>query len=340
MMNPPRIEIDPLAPPPPRIIEDGSQRRIVGTPRPKGVHTKHLTELERFRVRTLYYDASLSKGRIRQITGYSASQIRTAVRAKSASVGRRPGRPQVPKKGSKASNAKLPTPNGSDASAELLRQAKRYFAREDSLTPGEDDGDVHDRESDDNDEDEDDTPPNAWARTSAPLAPQVPSTALARTTIPARPATPATAPAEPSRQRRPNLSDLPAALRMRIWRSVLAATPPRAWALAVLPGPPWLELGMSPPHVRLEHNPPWAHYVSGRHVPSSALVRVNREARRAVLERGTPVLVSAAVREASRGTPRLVWIDRYSDVVHFFGERFRVEMFEMAGRCACPELYR
>ncbi len=94
----PRIEIDPLAPPPPRIVGDGTPRRAVATPRPKGVHTKHLTELDRFRVRTLYYDACLSKGRIRQITGYSASQIRTAVRAKTAAVGKRPGRPKESKK--------------------------------------------------------------------------------------------------------------------------------------------------------------------------------------------------------------------------------------------------
>lgn len=96
----PLIDIDPLAPPPPRIVGDGSRARPAAssasssTPRPRGVHTKHLTELDRFRVRTLYYDAGLSKGRIRQVTGYSASQVRTAVRARSAAVGRRPGRPR------------------------------------------------------------------------------------------------------------------------------------------------------------------------------------------------------------------------------------------------------
>jgi hypothetical protein len=92
----PRINVNPLAPPPPRVIYDGSQHRAIRTPRPKGVHTKHLTELERFRVRTLYYDAGLTKSRIREITGYSTSQIRTAVRAKSATIGRRPGRPRNP----------------------------------------------------------------------------------------------------------------------------------------------------------------------------------------------------------------------------------------------------
>lgn len=62
--------------------------------RPKEVHTKHLTELERFRVRTLYYDAGMSKKRIEEVTGYSNSQIRTAVRAKSAAIPPRTGRPR------------------------------------------------------------------------------------------------------------------------------------------------------------------------------------------------------------------------------------------------------
>lgn len=93
-MTPQGMQIDPLVPPPPRIIEDNTHRRVLATPRPKGIHTKHLTVLERFRVRTLYYDATLSKERIRQITGYSSGQIRTAVRARSAAVGRRPGRPK------------------------------------------------------------------------------------------------------------------------------------------------------------------------------------------------------------------------------------------------------
>ncbi|KAI2603379.1 uncharacterized protein GGS25DRAFT_528401 [Hypoxylon fragiforme] len=62
--------------------------------RPREVHTKHLTELERFRVRTLYYDAAMSKKRISEVTNYSLSQIRTAIRAKSAAVPPRSGRPK------------------------------------------------------------------------------------------------------------------------------------------------------------------------------------------------------------------------------------------------------
>ncbi|KAI0886507.1 uncharacterized protein GGS22DRAFT_158018 [Annulohypoxylon maeteangense] len=62
--------------------------------RPKGLHIKHLTELERFRVRTLYFDAGMSKPRIKQVTGYSTSQIRTAVHAETAAVAPRSGRPK------------------------------------------------------------------------------------------------------------------------------------------------------------------------------------------------------------------------------------------------------
>ncbi|KAI0813873.1 hypothetical protein GGR55DRAFT_687489 [Xylaria sp. FL0064] len=330
-----RIEIDPLAPPPPRIIEDNSHRRAVVTPRPKGVHTKHLTELDRFRVRTLYYDACLSKGRIRQITGYSPSQIRTAVRAPTAAVGRRPGRPKEPKepkkRGRKTSKAKSSSPNESDANAELLQQAREYFARENHhMNPDEDDDD-----DDDEGESEDEGDNNALAlsATQTLAAGSSPTVSVAET------------PASAAGDRRTTFNDLPADVRIHIWRCVLStaptqAAPSRSWALAVLPQQPWLELGMSPPpHVKLE-NPPWNHYVDTRHVPATVLTRVNREARRAVLERCTPILVSKTTRESSKGIPLFIWIDRYSDVIHFFGEQFRIELFDMAGKSACPELYR
>ncbi|KAI3339280.1 hypothetical protein F4824DRAFT_56703 [Ustulina deusta] len=337
----PRIEIDPLAPPPPRIVGDGTPRRAVATPRPKGVHTKHLTELDRFRVRTLYYDACLSKGRIRQITGYSASQIRTAVRAKTAAVGKRPGRPKESKKrGNKSSNAKSQSPNDSDGNAELIQQAKDYFARGDPMTPGEDD----EEEDDDNDdgesdnEGEDEPPTDESAHASA-------SSVQASTVALSRPVSVGDAPAPAAGHRRKTFNDLPPEVRIHIWRCVLSTSPTqvapsRSWALAVLPSQPWLELRMSPPpHVKLE-NPPWAHYVDTRHVPATVLTRVNREARRSVLERCTPILVSKTTRESSKDIPLFIWIDRYSDVIHFFGDHFRHELFEMAGRSACPELYR
>ncbi|KAI1456306.1 hypothetical protein F4805DRAFT_458954 [Annulohypoxylon moriforme] len=79
-----------------------------GGTRPKGLHIKHLTELERFRVRTLYYDAGMSKPRIKQVTGYSTSQIRTAIHAKTAAVAPRSGRPK------RDPNGETPTKKSTD----------------------------------------------------------------------------------------------------------------------------------------------------------------------------------------------------------------------------------
>ncbi|KAI1088593.1 hypothetical protein F5B19DRAFT_420841 [Rostrohypoxylon terebratum] len=62
--------------------------------RPKGIHVKHLTEMERYRIRVLYFDAKFTYPRIKAITGYSISQIRTAVRAQTAAVAPRSGRPK------------------------------------------------------------------------------------------------------------------------------------------------------------------------------------------------------------------------------------------------------
>ncbi|KAI0438651.1 hypothetical protein F4803DRAFT_534342 [Xylaria telfairii] len=327
------MEIDPLVPPPPRIIEDNTHRRVVATPRPKGIHTKHLTVLERFRVRTLYYDATLSKERIRQITGYSPGQIRTAVRARSAAVGRRPGRPKNTSKKDKSSNAELPTPSSSDENAELIRQAKKYFAEEDPFRPRRNEDDDDGDDAGESHDEAEEAPPNELARVETPPA---------QASTPA--STPVEAPAPAAHPGRISFNDLPAEVRLHIWRCVLSTSPAqvapsRSWALAVLPNEPWLQLGMAPPHVQLE-NPPWNHYVDARHVPATVLTQVNREARGAVLERCTPIHVSRTVRDSSRGIPLFIWIDRYSDVIHFFGEMFRHELFDMAGRCACPELYR
>ncbi|KAI0458927.1 hypothetical protein F5B21DRAFT_499989 [Xylaria acuta] len=350
-----KMQIDPLEPPPPRIIAHEPPRRIVATPRPKGIHTKHLTVLDRFRVRTLYYDASLSKERIRQITGYSPGQIRTAVRAKSAAVGRRPGRPKTTPKKGKSSNAEPPTPGSSDENAELIRQARNYFENEDPFRPRQveynddemeyNNGDDDDaRESDENADEggDDDTPPTVSTATVA--APPTQASAAGSSSAAAEVPAAEEVPAPTAHPGRTNFNDLPAEVRLHIWRCVLSTSPAqvapsRSWALAVLPQQPWLELGMSPPHVQLE-NPPWNHYVDARHVPATVLTRVNREARSTVLERCTPIWVSRTVRDSSRGIPPFIWIDRYSDVIHFFGEKFRHELFEMAGRCACPELYR
>ncbi|WDK13290.1 beta-1,3-glucosidase [Colletotrichum graminicola] len=65
--------------------------------RPKGIHTKHLPETDRIRIRTLYFDAYMPpKATVKQ-TGYTLSQVRHAVRANSAAVKPRSGRPRKPK---------------------------------------------------------------------------------------------------------------------------------------------------------------------------------------------------------------------------------------------------
>lgn len=59
-----------------------------------------------------------------------------------------------------------------------------------------------------------------------------------------------------------------------------------------------------------------------------------------MLDRLTPIRVSDTIRKFSEGTPMFIWIDRYSDVIHFSGEKFHPDLFDKAGRSACPHLYR
>ncbi|KXH69171.1 hypothetical protein CSAL01_13314 [Colletotrichum salicis] len=63
--------------------------------RPKGISTKQLDEAARQRIRTLYFDAKLSPSIIAHITDSTKHQIRDAIRAESAAVAPRPGRPRV-----------------------------------------------------------------------------------------------------------------------------------------------------------------------------------------------------------------------------------------------------
>ncbi|RYP61537.1 hypothetical protein DL771_010098 [Monosporascus sp. 5C6A] len=58
---------------------------------PRG--TKHLTEADRQRVRTLYYDAKLSPSEIERITGFTLGQIKRS--RESVQVGKRTGRPKM-----------------------------------------------------------------------------------------------------------------------------------------------------------------------------------------------------------------------------------------------------
>ncbi|KAH6856317.1 hypothetical protein B0I37DRAFT_73389 [Chaetomium sp. MPI-CAGE-AT-0009] len=63
--------------------------------RPQGSSgTKQLTTEQRQRVRTLYFDATLSQADIHRITGYTKAQIRTAIRTPDATAGRSTGRPR------------------------------------------------------------------------------------------------------------------------------------------------------------------------------------------------------------------------------------------------------
>lgn len=62
-------------------------------PRPEGLHTKHLTEAERQRCRTLQSDAGFSLRKIAAITGFTRSQVETAIKADSAKPRPRSGRP-------------------------------------------------------------------------------------------------------------------------------------------------------------------------------------------------------------------------------------------------------
>ncbi|KAK2014369.1 hypothetical protein LZ32DRAFT_616826 [Colletotrichum eremochloae] len=74
--------------------------------RPKGVHTKHLKEADRTRIRTLYFDAYMPPKVIAKQTGYTLSQVRNAVRADSAAVKPRSGRPRRPKKDQEKAESK------------------------------------------------------------------------------------------------------------------------------------------------------------------------------------------------------------------------------------------
>lgn len=62
--------------------------------RPRGVHTKHLTEPDRIRVRALYTDAGLGPTAIARRTGFTVGQVKHIIRAQSTAVKHRSGRPR------------------------------------------------------------------------------------------------------------------------------------------------------------------------------------------------------------------------------------------------------
>ncbi|KAI0148597.1 hypothetical protein GGR57DRAFT_236285 [Xylariaceae sp. FL1272] len=301
----PLIDIDPDHPPPPRLIEDrSSQYTGYQAPRPKGVHTKHLTEMERFRVRTLYYDACFTKHRIREITGYSESQIRTAIRAPTAAIARRAGRPKK--------TYPPPMPANADQDAALMYHARSFFAHENAMLANR-------RHHDSRDMDEGQGFAQIQTPTSISASFQLPSLQGFSKLLP----------------------EIRIMIWRCVLSAGPSQTPPsRAWAISVLPSEPWLELGSAPPELQLK-NPPWQHYVENRHVPAMILSQVNREARDVVLERLIPIVVSQEIRAASQGIPPFIWIDKFSDVFHFGGEPFTgTDMFVNAGRIAHPDLYK
>lgn len=61
--------------------------------RPRGASIRQLTTEDRTRVRTLYFDGGHTKSEIAQITSFSPSQIRHAIR--NPKVAPRSGRPTV-----------------------------------------------------------------------------------------------------------------------------------------------------------------------------------------------------------------------------------------------------
>ena len=64
--------------------------------RPKGSSgTRQLTEKQRDRIRTLYYDGNHSRAEIKSITGFTSSQIRHTIQSESAIVQPRSGRPRL-----------------------------------------------------------------------------------------------------------------------------------------------------------------------------------------------------------------------------------------------------
>ncbi|CAK7232784.1 hypothetical protein SBRCBS47491_008388 [Sporothrix bragantina] len=68
--------------------------------------TKHLTEADRLRARTLFFDAGLPKARICQITGFSLNQVKLAIREKTPKT--RSGRPPRRRPGATAGTTPAP----------------------------------------------------------------------------------------------------------------------------------------------------------------------------------------------------------------------------------------
>ncbi|OBR11336.1 hypothetical protein CH63R_03632 [Colletotrichum higginsianum IMI 349063] len=61
--------------------------------RPVDCHTKQLTDPDRVRIRTLFFDAHLNRQEISRLTGFTISQVKQALRSSAAAAQPRSGRP-------------------------------------------------------------------------------------------------------------------------------------------------------------------------------------------------------------------------------------------------------
>lgn len=257
--------------------------------RPREIHTKHLTERERFRVRTLYFDAFMSKKRIEEVTGYSIGQIRHAISAKSSAVAPRSGRPkkvrngQAPAnqsaEGNRSSSQSLPEEN---SAAVQSASAAAQCAPSASLAPA----------------------PEQVQRASPSfnrLPPEVrrriwylvltsasPSSSPAITTSPSSPSS--SSPSSPSSS------------------SPLSCT----WWIEQLPHSPFLITGVFPAHWSTH----WKAYLEHRQPAAWLLCHLNREARQVVLDTFTPVWSEAGLRMLGSAV-QFLWIDARHDRIHF-----------------------
>ncbi|KAI6086082.1 hypothetical protein F4821DRAFT_260375 [Hypoxylon rubiginosum] len=228
--------------------------------RPKEVHTKHLTELERFRVRTLYFDAGMSKKRIEEVTGYSNSQIRTAIRAKSAAIPHRTGRPRKQRFGQR------PADNEADDEAGPSQSQGSAAEGEDSSAAAATAA----------------AAPNGSSSNGGSFSSSDPTTLALQASQHQHPTTTTTSSSSPPA----SFNRLPASLRRYIWTLVLTYPPSSpaplsiTWWVDPLPRSPYLVGGVFPEHWATH----WKAYLAYRAAPARVLCAVSREARRAVVD--------------------------------------------------------
>ncbi|KAI0007872.1 hypothetical protein F4779DRAFT_619180 [Xylariaceae sp. FL0662B] len=273
--------------------------------RPRDIHTKHLTELERFRVRTLYYDACMTKRRIQEITGYSDSQIRTAIRAKSAAIPPRTGRPR---KGYSAA--------GATHEADLDRSPSQAFMHGESsfISSSRDISELP-------------SPRllHGLSNNEQSIATTSSSSLLPITQQDAQPGY-------------PGFSHLPLALRVRIWKLVLTRAPPQSpfsttWWFNALPQSPWLVAGVFPDNMKEN----WELYLEHRQYPTRLLSHTNHEARQVVFDTFTPVCSDIGIKTLG-STVKFIWVDRDHDKIYCKDHARLPELFGKARTAVLPIL--